>query len=74
MAQAANKWTGFGRSGTCLLADGRFRRAWAAFWAGLLGDCGAGLLVEVIFVEIKEGHVSWTYFSHCTSACVGINQ
>ena len=32
------------------------------------GDCGAGLLVEVIFVEIKEGQVSLTYFSHCTSA------
>ena len=74
MAQAANKWTGFGRSGTARFADGRFRKAWAAFCAGLRGDCGAGRLVEVIFVDTSAGQVSWTYFSHCTRACVEINQ
>ena len=74
MAHAANRWTGFGRSGTARFAEGLLRSAWAAFCAGLRGDCGAGRLVEVIFVEIKEGHVSWTYFSHCTRACVEINQ
>ena len=75
MAQAANRWTGFGRSGTARFADGRFRRAWAAFWAGLRGDCGAGrLCVDARLVEANAGQVSWTYFSHCTRACVEINQ
>ena len=74
MAHAANKWTGFGLSGTALLAEGLLRSACAAFCAGDRGDCGAGLLVEVIFVDTSCGQVSLTYFSHCTSACVEINQ